>query len=285
MTARHADAGAGPAALDGLWPRLCERHQALGPAGRWSVVWHGSMTRGVDDRLADVDLWCLGRARHVREVDAASPTRFFPFDHRGLDGHLNVEALEEFGARVSGCDLPLIAELRSARLVADPDGRAAALAARASLPMPEEVRAAWFRLHYVEYRREHRVMDNAGARGHPVAVLLAAASCLRQALQAAMVLDGQPYPYDKWLHPDALAAPTGAALAPGVEHLLDLVTGDSLRAAVPEASHPVVQVLKEMRHVLVGRARETGLDGEYLDRWWLHMTDAREGVRAVSWPG
>ena len=289
MATRHAGAGASPAvmdpaALDGLWSRLCEHHPALGPARRWSVVWHGSMTRGVEDELADIDLWCLGRARDVRAVDAASPTRFFPFDHDGRSGHVNVESVEEFGARVGSCDLPLIAELRAARVLVDPGGRAAALAARASLPMPEAVRTAWFRFHYVEHRGEHRSMDNPGARGHPVAVLLAAASCLRQALRAAMVLDGHPYPYDKWLHPDALATPTGAAMAPWVERLLDGLAGDALRPAVPEPSHPLVQALKEMRRVLAGRAREAGLDGDYLDRWWLHMTAARDGIRAVRWP-
>ena len=270
--------------LDGLWPELCSRHPTLWPAARWSVVWHGSMTRGIEDELADLDLWCLGRASDVREVDAASPTRFFSFNHRGRQGHLNVESFEEFDARISGCDLPLIAELRSARVVADPDGRTAALAARASLAMPEDVRAAWFRFHFVEHRGEHRSMDNSGARGHPVALLLASANCLREALRAAMIVDGLPYPYDKWLHPDALATPTGTMLAPSVERLLDGLTGDSLRASLPEASHPVVQALKEMRGVLVARARETGLHGDYLDRWWLHVTNVRQGIRAVSWP-
>jgi hypothetical protein len=271
-------------AVDGLWPELCERHPALGAAARWSVMWHGSMTRGIDDELADLDLWCLGRASDVRGLDAASPTRFFSFDHRGRHGHLNVESFDDFDARIRGCDLPLIAELRSARIVADPEGRAAALAARASVAMPEDVRAAWFRFHYVEHRGEHRSMDNSGARGHPVALLLAGANCLREALRAAMVVDGQPYPYDKWLHPEAMATPTGAALAPCVERLLDVLASDSLRAALPEASHPVVQALKEMRGVLVARARETGLHGDYLDRWWLHMTVVRQGIRAVRWP-
>jgi hypothetical protein len=285
MATRQAGVAVRAAQIAGLWPDLCERHPALGAARRWTILWHGSMTRGVEDDLADVDLWCLGGAGDVGEVDRASPTRFFPFEHRGRQGHLNVESLEDFGARVDRCDLPLIAELRTARVVADPGGRGAALVARASLPMPEDVRAAWFRLHYVEHRGEHRSMDNPGARGHPVGVLLAAAACLRQALRAAMVLDGRPYPYDKWLHPDALATPTGAALAPAVERLLDRFGGDSLRAAVPDASHPLVQALKEVRRVLVARARETGLDGDYLDRWWLHLTATREGVRAVRWPG
>lgn len=270
--------------LDGLWPELCERYPVLRPVERWSIIWHGSMTRGVADDLADIDLWCLGSPSDVQAVDEKSPTRFFGFEHSGRKGHLNVEVLDDFDRRIASCDLRLIAELRFARVIADPDGSASRLVARAALPMPEDVRAAWFRYHYVEFRGEHRSIDNPAARGQAVAVLLAGANCLRESLRAAMVLDSEPYPYDKWLYGDALRTATGGALAPYVAHLLDEIACDALRAALPEASHPLVQTFKEMRAVLVARARQTGVDGAYLDRWWLHITVSRAGIANVAWP-
>lgn len=284
MCRNGGSAGPAPAFLEGLWPELCARYPVLGPENRWSIVWHGSMTRGVDDDLADIDLWCLGSRADVERLDHESPTRFFNLEHRGRTGHLNVEVLDDFDRRITACDLPLIAELRCAHIVADPDGAAFRLLARAATPMPDDVRAAWFRFHYVEFRGEHRSTDNPAARGHAVAVFLAAAGCLREALRAAMVLDGEPYPYDKWLYRDASRTPTGAALAPGVAHLLDQISGDSLRAAMPEAAHPLVQGLKGLRSVLIERARQGGLDGDYLTRWWLHMTTARAGITTVRWP-
>lgn len=180
--------------LQGLWPDLCNRYPVLRPAIRWSILWHGSMTRGIADELADIDLWCLGSMADVEALDAVCPTRFFAFEHQGRSGHLNVEALEDVEARITACDLPLIAELRIAHVLADPDRAAARLLARAALPMPPEVRAAWFRFHYVEFRGEHRSTDNPAGRGHAVALLLATGNSLREALRAAMVLDGRLIP-------------------------------------------------------------------------------------------
>jgi len=256
----------------------------LKPAEQWSVLLHGSMTRGLGDHLADIDLWCLGPATQVAEIDLVSPTRFFPFEHRGRLGHLNVESTDRFIERVSACDLALIAELRLSRVLADTSGVGVDLRNRALRTMPEDVRRAWFRHHYVEYRGAHRGVDNPAARGHSVAVFLASAECLAHALRAAMVLDGMPYSYDKWLYPDALTTSTGTAVAASAERFLDEIAQGSLRTAAPEASHPIVQTLKEPRAILVDRARATGLDGEYLDRWWLHMDAARRGISEVRWP-
>jgi hypothetical protein len=221
----------------------------------------------------------------VAEIDLVSPTRFFGFEHRGRPGHLNVESTERFIERVSACDLALIAELRLSRVLADTSGVGVDLRERALRTMPEDVRRAWFQQHYVAYRGAHRGVDNPAARGHSVAVLLAGAECLAHALRAAMVLDGTPYPYDKWLYPDSLTTPTGKAVAPSVGKFLDQVAQGSLRTAAPEASHPIVQALKELRAILIDRARATGLDGEYLDRWWLHMDAVRRGISEVRWTG
>ena len=100
--------------------------------------------------------------------------------------------------------------------------------------MREEVRRAWFRYHYVEMRGEHRAADNPIERGDSVAVLQAMTQTLSHALRAAVVLDGQPYPYIKWLAHAAFQTPTGKRLAPRVAELLDCLACDALRLPGPE---------------------------------------------------
>ncbi len=230
---------------------------------------------GVDDRHADLDLWALVPAAPLADLDRRSPTRFFGFELDGKQGHLNVEDGDGFRAQVAACRMPLLAELRTARVLDDAGGFAAPLLAAARLPMPDDVRLAWFRLHHVELRSWHRIADNAVPRGDAFASLLSVAEATASALRAAMVLDRVPYPYDKWLAARAFGCPTGAHLRRAVERVV--ATAD---AADVGPSGP----LAEMRAVLLERAALAGIDGPWLQRWWLHLHTARSGVARARWP-
>ena len=127
-----------------------------------------------------------------------------------------------------------IFQLRHGVVICDPSGIAADLRRDASACMPAEVRQAFFMHHYVEMRSEHRACDNPMERHDPVALLLSLPKVLAHALRAAMVLDGEPYPYDKWLYFAARQTPTGRLLAPHVETVLDLLGRDLLRFAGSE---------------------------------------------------
>src|SRR5690606_29507336 len=97
----------------------------------------------------------------------------------------------------------------------------------------------FFFYHYFQMRSFHRACDNPMERGNAVAVLFGVAQALAHALRAALVLDGHPYPYDKWLHLEAVRHPTGRALAAHVEVLLECMANDALRRAGPEKENPL----------------------------------------------
>jgi hypothetical protein len=252
-------------------------------ANKATVLLHGSTTRGIDDPYSDLDVWIFLPLAQLRKVEADAGTRFFPFSLEDKPGHFTLEPMEAAFRRLRQCDLPFIAELRQADILADPHEQASHLVMFARNPMREEVRRAWFCYHYVEMRGEHRAADNPIERGDSVAVLQATTQTLSHALRAAMALDGEPYPYVKWLAQAAFQTPTGSLLAPKVTELLDCLASDALRHPGPEKQHPLSLKLREIRHLLIDAARARGIHEPWLDEWWFHIVQAREGIRNVVW--
>jgi predicted nucleotidyltransferase len=247
------------------------------------VLLHGSTTRGIDDPYSDLDVWIILPLAQVRKVEAVAGTRFFPFNLENKPGHFTVEPVEEVRRRCRQCDFPFIAELRMAEILADWRDEAAILVLRARDPMHEDVRRAWFRYHYIEMRGEHRAADNSIERGDAVAVLQAMTQTLSHALRAAMVLDGEPYPYVKWLAHAAFQTPTGRLIEPHVTEFLDWLARDALRLPGPEKQHPLSSKLREIRLLLVEAAQASGIDELWLDEWWFYIVQARDGIREIVW--
>jgi hypothetical protein len=278
--------------MDSLWtarvraytPDFLAANPALsGAAAEAAILLHGSTTFGIDDPYSDLDVWVLVPDHALAALDSAAGTRFLPFTLDGKPGHFTVEPHGEFERRVRQCDFPLIAELRLAEILADSNGRAASLVETARRPMRDAVRSAWLRYHYVEMRGAHRAADNPIERGDAVAVLQAMTQTLTEALRAAMVLHGEPYPYVKWLGRAASGTPTGRLLAPSVADLFERLTQDALRHPGPEKGHPISDTLREIRRILVEAARAGGMGEPWLDEWWFHIVQAREGIRNVEW--
>jgi hypothetical protein len=249
-----------------------------------AVVLHGSTCYGIDDAVSDLDLWFILSASNLERLDAASPTRFFEFRLKDKPGHFTAVSGESFGERMRHCDLTLIAELRNADVVQDPHGIARQLIADALRTMPQAVRQAFFRYHYVEHRSDDRAADNPLVRGDPVAAISAQTAALGHALRSAMVLHGEPYPYSKWLYHRAFQTPTGRVLAPKVEQWIDLLSQNALRDLTGSDGHPLALKMKEIRQALIDAARGAGIDGPWLKEWWLHIDAARAGILKVEWP-
>ncbi|NLC59099.1 MAG: DUF4037 domain-containing protein [Armatimonadetes bacterium] len=265
-------------------PALLAEHPTLrGVAGDSAAVLHGSTTLGVEDAFSDLDVWLFLPEARLAALRAVERGSFFAFTLAGKEGHLNLESREECARRLDACDLPRIAELRRCRLLTDPNGWAGALVDRARQEMRAPVRRAWFCYHYVEMRSEHRACDNPIERGDAVALLLATTRTLEHAMRAALVLDGEPYPYSKWLARACAATPTGRAVLCLVEDVLDLLATDALRAPGPERQHPLSLKLREIRRVLVEAARAAGIDEPWLAQWWLFLDEARQGIEGVRW--
>jgi len=244
------------------------------------VIWYGSRARGVDDAAADVDLWMLVSEDEREAVRTAAGTLFFPLTVDGVTGHVTVKTTDELAAAFAGpCDLPMIFELRHAMLVQDEHAAAQGLLDRAKRPMPEAVRRAWFMHHYVEMRGEHRAADSPMRRGDAMAVLLAVARTLEQAMRASIVLGGEPYPYHKWLRTRLDDRPIAAT----VDRVLACIEAGWTRRAGDENDNAITADLRAIRAVLVDGAKSNGVDEPWLDRWWYHIDAARRVVSDASW--
>ena len=150
-------------------------------------------------------------------------------------------------------------------------------------PMSPDVRPTLFMNHYIEIRSEHRACDNPIERRDPVALLFFLPKVLAHALRAAMVLDGEPYPYDKWLFQVARSSPTGGLIAPSIDRVLDLFAAGHLRTPGPEPEHPIGLELRVIRNILLESARAGGIDEPWLIRWWPCMDEARAAMESVRW--
>jgi hypothetical protein len=272
------------AALRPWAPSFLSDHPLLrNGAAHGVLLLHGSTTRDVDDDFSDLDLWLLVPESLLPLLTSGAGTRFFPFRLQGKEGHVNVHAIEEFAQRLAACDLPLVAELRQTTRIAGPHETVSALVEQARQPMPQAVRAAWARYHYVLMRQAHRALDNPIERGDATTVFLGVAATVEHALRAALVLDGEPYPYVKWLHRAASTTPTGQKIVPLAGDVLDLLAQGALFEPGPEREHRLSRKIKEIRAVLIASARDQGLDGPWLEQWWLYIDAAREGVSRVTW--
>ncbi len=263
-------------------PDVVFSYPALRPLReRATMLLHGSASRGVHDRWSDLDVWLWVSPRELRAIDAASPTRFFEFFLGGRPGHANAESRDHVLAMIRGCDFGLIHELRRAIVVRDPDGFGRKMIALARRPMRAALRRRLFFYHYVEMRGYHRNLDNPLNRGDRASVLLALGVTLGHALRAAMVLDGAPPPYDKWLPQAAAETPTGRLVVQAFARIMLLVGRGALNRAQDEVRHPVNLELRKIRAGLVDAAHRHGIREPWLGKWYLHIDQARAaGVRA-----
>lgn len=264
--------------------KLLSENKILGPFRESAaVLLHGSTTRGIDDPWSDLDLWLLIPESAAAAFDASASSRFIGFRVNGKEGHFNIGSLESFSSRIHKCDLPLIAELRTAVSVLDSGRVGTKLIELSRQPMTESIRKTWFRYHYVEHRSEHRAIDTPIERGDGFAILQGATNALAHALRAAMVLDGEPYPYIKWLAAASRLTNTGGTLAGNVEEFLDILGAGGLRLRGPEREHAVSLKLKEIRRKLIAAARGSGMDEPWLESWWLYLDLARREIHNIAW--
>jgi hypothetical protein len=272
------------AALHELIPDFFASSPALREVlGECCVMLHGSTTSGIEDAFSDLDLWVIVPQAKLAQAESIAGTRFFSFTFLGKKGHFNLESVDEMNQRVQNCDLEVINEIRLASIIRESDGMGQHLFSAANQPMSEPVRRAWFCYHYVEMRGFHRNGDNPIERGDAVAVLQALVPTLNHAMRAAMVLDGVPYPYIKWLGNSVAQTPTGSQVIPIVNEILDLLAQGALRIGGPEPDHPLGKRLREIRVTLIDAARANGIDEPWLERWWVHMTQAAEGIATTKW--
>ena len=248
-----------------------------------AVVLYGSTARGLDDAWSDLDLGLLLSDSEFQALAGSCDTTFFGFGVEGKEGHIMAVPVRQWRDEVAHCHMDRIYHLQRAAIVSDVEGRAAELLDYARAPMREEVRRAMFLYHYVEMRSDHRACDNPMERREPPALLFSLPKVLGHGLRAAMILDGEPYPYDKWLYQAAQATPSGRALTPHVDRVIELLGGDALRFDGPASDNPIDHEVHAIRNALMEAARAAGIDEPWLDTWWLSMDAARVAHEEVRW--
>jgi len=258
-------------------------HESLG----WDrpVLLYGSRAQGVDDEVADIDLWAFYDPEELTAIDREIRTRFFNIKHAGVKGHITARDLSSFAQSVERCDLELIAQLQDAVVVSSGDASwgLSRLLDQASQPLTEAVRRAWFQYHYVAMRGADRSCDNPLFRGAAHGALVALSETLNHAMRAAIVLAGQPYRYHKWLHADLMAIPSGSIIGPGVERVFDLIERGDLRKKHANETPAIAVETKAIRNHLIETAKASGINEPWLDKWWYHIDASKQVIDGVKW--
>jgi hypothetical protein len=230
-------------------PAFMANHPALSRVcERGDLVLGGSTSLGVDDEFSDLDLELALSDEDAAAFDEASPTRYIDFTLDGKLGSILVTSFDEWDAGIDACDMPLISELRNAIVLSESVGAAGRLISKVRQPMKPEVSQAFFFYHYFELRSFHRSGDNPMNRDDGVAAYMNSAQALAHGLRACLSLDGQPYPYEKWLWSAASRTPTGQLIAPAVNRIMDHLASDALRFPGPESENPLSLELKGLRN-------------------------------------
>ncbi len=248
-----------------------------------SIIFHGSTMMGIDDKHSDLDFWLLLPAKEIPKLDLVSETRFFQFKLNEKLGHLNAESAKSFSNRFNHCDMDIIYQLRTSKIISDNTGIAKKLVQLAKRPMRKEVSNAFFFFHYVEMRGEHRACDNPMERGEPVGIILSLTKTLSHAMRAAIVLDRKPYPYDKWLYNAVAQTTTGKLIQPNIKRILKYLESGYLQFKGPEKSNPIGKQLMAIRGKLIEAAQAKGINTPWLTKWWLYMTQSRKAIADIKW--
>ena len=272
-------------------PEFLEQHPLLKNFQKnVSVIFHGSITLGFDDPFSDIDLWFLLPEEELVELESVSESLFFEFEVNSKGGHLNAESIEDFSRRFhklrnhyDQSDMDIVFQLRNAEIVIDNTGIGKKLIHSACQSMRKEVSDVFFFYHYVEMRSEHRACDNPMERNDPVGVLLSLPKVIAHALRAAMVIDGKPYPYNKWLYYIASKTPTGKEIVSSIDRILDLIARDTLRFKGSESENGISQELRIIRRILIEAAHTKGNNSPWLEKWWLYMTEPHNKIKGIHW--
>ncbi len=255
-------------------------------AGLWRsgyVLLYGSTSCGVDDAYSDIDLLLLVREEDACVLKDTSGTDFFDFPVRGKAGHLTVEPLNLWQQRLRTCQMPYIYQLRNAIPICGETPEVGDLLQSARKPLPGHVAHAFAAYHYTEMRSWHRSCDNAMERHDPVALLLLLPQALADAMRAALIMQGVPYPYDKWLYQELVCRVECASLCASLGRILELLGQDGLQLKLRESANPISNELRAIRQDIIEMAKSRGWDEPWLDKWWLHMDEIRDTVGHITW--
>ena len=249
-----------------------------------TLVLHGSTARNIDDAYSDLDFWLVLDDEEDAIFRSVTDQSFIPVEINGKTGHVNPLPLRDVQACFSDrIDMVLANEISDAAVIVDGKQIFERFITLSKKPLSAAVRHAFFFNNYVEMRGYHRNCDNPMERGDRFAVLYNLMRALQYAFQAAYALDGRTYPYEKWLYVFAHRSVTAKALIEHVDKIINEVTTNPAALYGPEGDNKVSEHLRLIRRTLIDAAREQGIDGLWLEKWWRYIDAAKNAPKGVCW--
>ncbi|MFQ5648401.1 MAG: DUF4037 domain-containing protein [bacterium] len=249
-----------------------------------TIVLHGSTTQNIDDAHSDLDFWLVLDDPESQKYRSISEQNFIPVEINSKKGHLNPLRISHLDRCFDNeIDMVLINELISSIVIVDKKNAFQKYQKLAAQPLNDSVRHAYFFNNYVEMRASHRSCDNPMERGDRFAVLFSAMQTIRYALRAAFVLDRVPYPYEKWLCVQANFHETPKSLLENVDKIITEMQTNPAALLGPEKENRISQELRAIRAKLSAKAKQSGIDALWLEKWWRYVDRSREIIAEVRW--
>jgi hypothetical protein len=123
---------------------------------------------------------------------------------------------------------------------------------------------------YIQLRTFAKGLDNPVTRGDRMPILFFAVEVLKTALRCAIVIEGYPYPYDKWLERVALNLPVGRRLLECAEDFFQYLKDENFTPKYQE-DNSFVRMEKRMRKILLEEFRSRDMDEPWLIEWWKYV--------------
>lgn len=139
------------------------------------------------------------------------------------------------------------------------------------VPMQSDLLYTLRKNTYIQLRTFAKALDNPVVRGERFPIHFFAVDVYKAALRCAIVVDGYPYPYDKWLVRVAGQLPVGKRVLECADDFFEnLKAEDSYRPMFQE-DNSFVKMEKRMRKILLEEFRSRDLDEPWLVEWWKYV--------------
>jgi hypothetical protein len=124
---------------------------------------------------------------------------------------------------------------------------------------------------YIELRTFAKGLDNPVTRGDRLPILFFAVEVFKAALRCAIVIEGYPYPYDKWLERVARNLPVGKRVLECAEDFFQYLKDENSFKPMYQEDNSFVRMEKRMRKVLLEEFHSRNIDEPWLIEWWKYV--------------
>lgn len=150
---------------------------------------------------------------------------------------------------------------KHAVVIQDPEGAFDAILRQHNVLFEQEVKGI-IRRKYIEFRSDRHNLRQAVHHSDDLAINLLKANVIKIAMEILMLAHGQPYPYKKWLPPEARKFEQGSEL---VQICTEFMVEKDAKKIITLSDGLVGRVV----HILSG---DDNFSPGLLNQWWLHLS-------------